>query len=120
MRLTTRQQLILSGALRDLTHYTALTPRFEPGDLRLVAERVRIDDATHGIVRTDPAAWLHKALTPSEYVMLCRDYRRLESLGLIERLAFGMDGARQTHIRLTDAGRELAEKFEAQEAPADG
>ena len=111
MRLSPRQQLILLGIATDLAHFRSLEPRFSPGNLIFVRERMSIDDALAGHVKTDPASWLHKGLTPSDHVMLSRDYKRLELLGLIERHSLGYSGIRTTHLSLTDAGREMAEQI---------
>jgi len=117
MRLSARQKLILVGALRDLEDYAARTPQCAYGRWDLVVERELIADAKRGYVKTNPAGWLRKTLTASDYTLVSRDYKRLEASGLIERHRLRFMAQRTTHLYLTDAGRELAGKLRAE---ADG
>jgi hypothetical protein len=108
VRLSPRQQAILTGILADIERLECLPL---PTGYGTHGERQAILDAQHGIVRSDPARWLLKGLTSSDYVMLSRDYKHLIKLGLIQTHNFGMDQRRQTHLSLTDTGRDLAERL---------
>jgi hypothetical protein len=107
MKLSARQIAILQGILCDLEHFGAMKPRYER-DMKVVTERIRISEARDGLLRPNPGRWLGKPLTGSDYVLISRDYRRLEALGLIERHALGNDERRTTHLSLTKAGGDAA------------
>jgi hypothetical protein len=112
MRLTDRQRAILVGIASDVSRLAA---RPLPCGYDTHRERQAITDAKSNIVRSEPSRWLHTALTPSLHVMLGRDYRKLESLGLITRHAFGLEGGRQTHLGITAAGRDVAQQLAAEQ-----
>lgn len=109
--LTNRQQAILRGVLRDREDYANRTPRYQHGNREFARERLRIDDAKDGLVRTDPAAWLGATMTASLRMGVSRDYAAMERAGLLDRVALGHDGATTTHLQLTEAGEQAAREL---------
>ena len=68
------------------------------------------NDAKNGYALLNPARWLDRTITPSQSTMNSRAYAALETLGLVARHNF--DGERKTtHLRITDAGEQLARKI---------
>ncbi|MFM9966031.1 MAG: hypothetical protein ACKV2Q_33030 [Planctomycetaceae bacterium] len=114
MKLNQRERLILVGVLRDREHWAAQDwqgPALRHG-AELGAYRIRISDARQGLVAMNAADWLGHALTSSESVMLCRAYKRLETLGLLERCNLGGYSERTSHLRLTEAGEASAREIQ--------
>src|SRR5689334_20242784 len=100
MKLSTRQQAILTGILADSGRIRANEPQL--CDFRGRWEWEDAHDqynlAHEGIVKTDPARWLKRNLSNSDYVLLSRDYKTLEARGLVVRhklARFGLDA--KTH-----------------------
>jgi hypothetical protein len=110
MQVNSRQKAILVGILVDVQ--TLSRRRLPPPGIQMDwderQERQSIEDARHGVVRSEPGRWLGVVLGPSDYVMLSRDYKQLESNGLIVRHRFGFSSGRYTHIELTKSGKKLA------------
>lgn len=111
VNLTARQRLILVAVLTDCRLLAegagaadlASMPSARRGRFVLVAARAR-----RGLVRPALERWLGGTPTASERVLFSRDYRRLEAMGLLERVN-ERRGRRTTHLRLTEAGKRLAE-----------
>jgi hypothetical protein len=72
--------------------------------------------ASEGLVAMNLASWLGYVPTPSDRVGLARDCQRLADMGLLERHNLA-GGARTTHLRLTEAGRKVAEGILGAEEP---
>ena len=120
MQLNDRQRLILMGTYQDQKHLAALPWSGDVGVSRdaLGRYRLRIRHAREGLVPMNLADWIGHAPTNSECVLFHREYARLEDLGLIERHnPYG--GRRTSHLRLTEAGRVLAERLLAEEMGTD-
>jgi hypothetical protein len=121
MQLNERQWLILMGVYRDQKHLAGLPWSGEVGVSRdaLGRHRIRIRHAREGLVPMNLADWIGHAPTNSECVLFHREYAKLEDMGLIER--HNLHGGRRTsHLKLTEAGRQLAEKLLAEERDQDG
>ncbi len=111
VNLTARQRLILAAVLADGRLLAegagaadlASMPSAKRGRFVLAVARAR-----RGLVRPDPERWLGRTPTAGERVLFSRDYRRLEAMGLLERVN-ERHGRRTTHLRLTEAGTRLAE-----------
>ena len=89
MKLTNRERLILSGAVRDLATYRVALPPAHGGTMTL-AER-QLDDAIYNarqrVVDCRPAQWLgRERLLPSDRVANSRAYASLEAKGLVARV----------------------------------
>jgi hypothetical protein len=111
MNLTDQQRRIIVGIAADLEHYRRLKRwkhRQRPID------RGRIIDAEFGLVQCQPGRWLEQSLTASDSVSVSRDYRRLETAGLIERHFNGFSTRQTTHLSLTAAGKKLAKELRAE------
>lgn len=110
MQLTWRQKLILAGVLRDLGRLITI-PRRAAG-ARAVAQsrrqRRRIAAVRAGLAAIDLAGWLGRQPICGERMAFCREYAALERLGLLTRVNL-CGGLRTTHLRLTPAGRKVAE-----------
>jgi hypothetical protein len=75
--------------------------------------RLAVRDARVGLVPMNLAGWIGREPTNSECVLFHREYARLEGMGLIER--WNPHGGRRTsHLKLTPAGRRVAEKLLAE------
>jgi hypothetical protein len=117
--LTGRQRAILVGVLADQRHLSALPVGADVGLSRdqLGRRRIIVRDAQAGLVPMNLAGWLGHVPSNSECVLFHREYLRLEGMGLLER--HNQRGGRRTsHLRLTPAGRWVAEGLLAEEAPA--
>ena len=112
--------------LRDWAEvYQRPTVRFAPEALgaclasndldgHLRRHRITVRNAQNGLVPMNLAGWLGRAPTHSDHVLFHREYLRLEGMGLIQRVSL-TGGRRTTHLRLTPAGRRLAEGLLAEE-----
>jgi len=116
--LTWRQEAILAGILRDQRAIAAAgwhagdnLPAQQRGRCRMAFRR-----AAEGLVPMNMATWLGCVPSPSERVGLARDCERLEKMGLLERHNL-CGGTRTTHLRLTAAGRKMAEGILGTEEP---
>ena len=116
--LTWRQEAILAGILRDQRAIAAAgwhagdnLPPQQRGRLRVAFRR-----ASEGLVAMNLASWLGFVPSPSDRVGLARDCQRLAALGLLERHNL-TGGGRTTHLRLTEAGRKMAEGILGAEEP---
>ena len=116
--LTGRQRAILVGVLADQRHLAALPVGADMGLSRdqLGRRRMIVRDAQAGLVPMNLAGWLGHVPSNSECVLCRREYLRLEGMGLLER--HNQRGGRRTsHLRLTPAGRWVAEGLLAEESP---
>jgi hypothetical protein len=116
--LSWRQEAILAGILRDQRAIAAAgwhagdnLPPQQRGRHRMAFRR-----ASEGLVAMNLASWLGYVPTPSDRVGLARDCQRLADMGLLERHNLA-GGARTTHLRLTEAGRKVAEGILGAEEP---
>ena len=119
MELNDRQRLVMAGVLKD--HFTLLNlptggdtglPREQLGRRRLV-----VGDARDGYVPMNLSVWIGHVPSNSECVLFHREYARLEGMGLLVR--HNLRGGRRTsHLKLTAAGRWIAEGLLAEESPA--
>jgi hypothetical protein len=116
MKISERERLVLIGVLRDRERQANLDPNGSglPLGERLGAYRIRIRDARQGLVPMNPAEWIGRTPTNSDSVMLCRTYKRLESLGLVERVNV-WGGAKTTHVKLTADGEAMARQLTGME-----
>ena len=115
--LTGRQRAILVGVLADQRHLAALPVGADMGLSRdqLGRRRMIVRDAQAGLVPMNLAGWLGHVPSNSECVLCHREYLRLEGMGLLER--HNQRGGRRTsHLRLTPAGRWVAEGLLAEES----
>jgi hypothetical protein len=106
--LTDRQKSILTGLFLEREDFAARTPRYEHGNMTLVREREKIEDAKYGLVAGNPSSWLGMSMTPSLYVMVSREYQRLEMRGLVVRHALKYSPTQTTHLSLTPEGEAIA------------
>lgn len=116
MQLTWRQRLILAGILRDLGRLITL-PQHAAGACPVVQsrrQRHRVQTARAGLVAIDLAGWLGRQPTCGQRMAFCREYARLERLGLLARVNL-CGGLRTTHLRLTLAGRKVAQRLLAEQ-----
>lgn len=114
--LTGRQRSILVGVLADQQHLASLPVGADAGLSRdqLGRRRIIVRDAQAGLVPMNLAGWLGHVPSNSECVLCHREYMRLEGMGLLER--HNLRGGRRTsHLRLTPAGRWVAESLLAEE-----
>jgi hypothetical protein len=121
MQLNERQQVILMGILHDQKRLAGLPWGGEVGVSRdaLGRHRLRIRYAREGLVPMNLADWIGHAPTNSECVLFHREYARLEDMGLIVRHnPYG--GRRTSHLRLTEAGRVLAEHLLVEDLGTEG
>ena len=113
MPLTQRQRSVLLGVLEDQRRLadmpTDIGSRLDRG-----RQRITVRNAQAGLVPMNLAGWLGRAPTNSEHVLFHREYLRLEGMGLLERCSL-TGGRRTTHLRLTPAGRHMAEALLAEE-----
>src|SRR5690349_9534106 len=90
MKLTNRERLILTGAVRDLAAYRVAVPPANRPKTMTLAER-QLDDAIYNaqrrVVDCRPARWLgRERLLPSDRVANSRAYASLEAKGLVARV----------------------------------
>ena len=113
MPLTQRQRTVLLGVLDDQRRLadmeTDVGSRLDRG-----RQRITVRNAQNGLVPMNLAGWLGRSPTNSDHVLFHREYLRLEGTGLIERVSL-TGGRRTTHLRLTPAGRCMAEALWAEE-----
>jgi hypothetical protein len=120
MRLNERQQVIVTGVLRD-RDYLAAQPCWPGCGLSRQALGVRrgqVRNAQAGVVPLDLHGWLGRSPTASEFVLFHREYVRLEGMGLIQRVNL-VGGRRTTHLKLTAAGERAAAGLLAEDMGAD-
>jgi hypothetical protein len=120
MSVNKRQRIILVGVLED-EQRLANMPADDLGSMprdQLGRHRLRVRHARAGLVPMNLAGWLGRVPTNSECVLFHREYLRLEALGLIERCNL-RGGRRTSHLRLTPAGRRVAEDLLAEELGMD-
>lgn len=80
--------------------------------------RLRICQARDGMVPMALEHWIGHIPSNSEHVLYCREYSRLEGMGLLERCnPFG--GHRTSHLKLTPVGERVAERLLAEEYEQD-
>jgi hypothetical protein len=113
MPLTQRQRTVLLGVLEDQRRLadmpTDIGSRLDRG-----RQRITVRNAQNGLVPMNLHGWLGRAPTNSDHVLFHREYLRLEGMGLIQRVSL-TGGRRTTHLRLTPAGRRVAEALWAEE-----
>jgi hypothetical protein len=124
MKLNPKQKIVLAGVLRNQRTLAGLdyhaadhSPSIQRGRHRLAIVRAR-----EGAVPIDLNDWLDRRPTNSDRVMYCRELDRLEIMGLLHRVNFYADRRamrRASHVKLTAAGREVAERLLAGEAAAE-
>jgi hypothetical protein len=115
--LTGRQRAIVTGVLADQRHLSALPVGADAALSRdqLGRRRIIVRDAQAGLVPMNLGGWLGRAPSNSDCVLCCREYARLEDMGLLER--HNLRGGRRTsHLKLTPAGRWVAEALLAEDA----
>jgi len=113
MPLTQRQRCVLIGVLED-QRYLASMQTNAGSRLDRGRQRIAVRNARAGLVPMNLPGWLDRAPTNSDHVLFHREYLRLEGMGLIERCNL-TGGRRTTHLRLTPAGRRMAEGLLAEE-----
>ena len=120
MPLTQRQRTVLLGLLEDQRRLADM-PTDVGSRLDRGRQRITVRNAQNGLVPMNLPCWLGRAPTNSDHVLFHREYLRLEGMGLIERVSL-TGGRRTTHLRLTPAGRCMAEAMLAEECgpEADG
>lgn len=117
MKLTNRERLILSGAVRDLATYRTAVPPAHGGTMTLTERQ--LDDAIYNaqrrVVDCRPAHWLgRERLLPSDRVANSRAYASLQAKGLVVRVtAKGNYGqAFKTYaLGITPEGESLANQI---------
>ena len=120
MQLNERQRLILMSILLDQRRLAGLPWRDVNGMPRSAVGRyrLRIQMARQGLVPVAVHNWLDRSPTASEVVLFSREYERLAGKGLLER--HNRHGGRRTsHLKLTPAGRRIAEQVLAEESGLD-
>jgi len=121
MNLTWRQKAALLGILQD--ERTIAAQDYHGGDsleyMQRGNYRLKIKRAKAGYVPINLAGWLGFPPSNGDVVMFCRAHERLERMGLIERVSMS-GGRRTTHLKLTVAGRGMAEQLLAEEYGLDG
>ena len=113
MPLTQRQRTVLLGVLEDQRRLADM-PTDVGSRLDRGRQRITVRNAQNGLVPMNLPGWLGRAPTNSDHVLFHREYLRLEGMGLIERISL-TGGRRTTHLRLTPAGRHMAEALWAEE-----
>jgi hypothetical protein len=107
---------ILTGAVADLQKFAATPclPGGGHGELHTA-----IADARGGLVKCAPCRWVGPTGGDAAFRMaISRAYKRLESRGLVERIALGICGDRVSHLRPTAEGITLAAQLRS-EQPAE-
>lgn len=118
-QLTWRQRLVLAGVLRGLGRLIT-NSRNAAGTTSAALsrrQRRRIQAAKAGLAAVHLAGWLGREPARAERMAFSREYAALERLGLLARVNVH-GGLRTTHLRLTTAGRKIAEALLSEE-PAD-
>ena len=121
MQFNDRQRLVLMGVLRDQERLAAMPWGNDHSMSRdaLGRHRLRIRQAREGMVPMALENWIGHMPSNSEHVLYHRGCVQLEGMGLLERVnIFG--GRRTTHLKLTVAGRRVAEQLLAEEYGLDG
>ncbi len=116
MQFNERQRLILMGVLQDQKRLAEMPWGDAHGMSRdaLGRHRLRIHQAREGMVPIALENWIGHQPTNSEHVLYHREHQRLEGMGLLVRCnPFG--GHRTTHLKLTPAGKRVAEQLMAEE-----
>ena len=116
MQFNDRQRLILMGVLQDQKRLAAMPWGDNHSMSRdaLGRHRLRVRQAREGMAPMALEDWIGHMPSNSEHVLYHREYQRLEGMGLLVRCnPFG--GYRTTHLKLTPAGRHVAEKLLAEE-----
>lgn len=106
-KLSKHAAVILAGAVadRDALASKPVTPHMADWYAAPILEARDFDQ-----VRLNPAQWLGRDLTPSDYVANNRAYKQLERLGLAERASY--EGSTQTSfLTITAAGLELGRRL---------
>jgi hypothetical protein len=120
MTLSWRHEAVLAGILRDERAIAA--QGYHGGDHMDVPHRGRhrltFKRAAEGFVPMNLSGWLGRGVTPSDSVLFSRVYSQLEKMRLVERVNLS-GGARTTHLRLTEAGRKVAEGLLPEEDAGD-
>lgn len=112
-RLPTLDSQILVGCV-DALHRLRQQP--QPSGYGHHSDKRRWADAQEGLVRCDPGSWADVNMsTPADRQAVSRAYKRLERLGLIERIADG--GTATTHLEPTEAGKTLVASLLANSTP---
>jgi hypothetical protein len=116
MQFNERQRLILMGVLQDQKRLAEM-PWGDAHSMQrdaLGRHRLRIRQAREGLVPMTLEEWIGHMPSNSEHVLYHRENQRLEGMGLLVRCnPFG--GHRTTHLKLTPAGRRVAEQLLAEE-----
>lgn len=113
MPLNQRQRTVLLGVLEDQRRLCEM-PTDVGSRLDRGRQRITVHNAQNGLVPMNLPGWLGRTPTNSEHVLFHREYLRLEGMGLIQRVNL-TGGRRTTHLRLTPAGRLMAEALLAEE-----
>jgi len=113
MPLTQRQRTVLLGVLADQRRLANM-PTDVGSRLDRGRQRITVRNAQNGLVPMNLPGWLGRATTNSDHVLFHREYLRLETMGLIQRVSL-TGGRRTTHLRFTPAGRRMAEAMLAEE-----
>lgn len=113
MPMTQRQRTVLLGVLED-QHRLADMPTDVGSRLDCGRQRITVRNAQNGLVPMNLPGWVGRAPTNSDHVLFHREHLRLEGMGLIQRVSL-TGGRRTTHLRLTPAGRRVAEALWAKE-----
>lgn len=127
IQLTQRQQLILTGVLRDVrrvlrravNHRKVNSSAALEGTVRTRRwqrdrESRRARAARAGLVVVNLWRWLGRSPSGSDRVLVHRDLLRLEAMGLLKRQA-DRSGRRTTHVKLTAPGHQIARRLLAQQ-----
>jgi hypothetical protein len=86
-------------------------------DTIAINRRLALRDAEDGIVLCAPSEWVNGYLgSPAQRMQVSRAYGRLQARGLVRLVAAGAVG-RVSHLRPTEAGKELAAKLLAEMGP---
>ena len=116
MQFNERQRLILMGVLQDQKRLAEM-PWGDAHSMQrdaLGRHRLRIRQAREDLVPMALENWIGHLPSNSEHVLYHREHQRLEAMGLLVRCnPFG--GHRTTHLKLTPAGRRVAEQLLAEE-----
>jgi hypothetical protein len=119
MKLNEKEKAVLLGVFEDREHLASLPS--DPAGVaygpQLGAYRLRIKYAQEGLVPMNLAGWIGHTPTESECVMYHRAYKRLEAVGLLDRINL-CRGRRTSHLRLTPAGEATARSLQALKTPS--
>ena len=103
MDITSRQKSLILGVVADCQEFAA----WESPGYGFGPEKRRKKLAEVGMVPADGIRWCGMAGSPADRVQISRLYKRMETLGLIERHALGRSN-RTSHISLTPDGERIA------------